>query len=125
MRQTQTDAERKLWSILRDRRLGGFKFRRQHPVDRYILDFYCAERRLAVEADGGQHRDSQAQKCDAERARRLIDLGVRVVRFADDEVLKFPDAVAEGIYQFLIEPIQPSPRPSPGVPGEGDEMGAA
>ncbi|MGA8221784.1 MAG: DUF559 domain-containing protein, partial [Candidatus Acidiferrales bacterium] len=65
MRQTQTDAERKLWSILRDRRLGGFKFRRQHPVDRYILDFYCAERRLAVEADGGQHRDSQAQKCDA------------------------------------------------------------
>jgi len=94
-------------------------------MDRYILDFYCAEHRLAVEADGGQHGDSKAVTYDVERTDRLNNLGVRVVRFPDDEVLKFPDEVAEAIYRHLTEPILPSPQPSPGVPGEGEEMGIA
>lgn len=55
MRAESTDAERKLWHILRDRKLGGFKFRRQHPVAGYIVDFFCLEAGVVVEADGGQH----------------------------------------------------------------------
>jgi len=55
LRQTMTDAERRLWSVLRGRQLRGWKFRRQHPVGSYILDFACLEKYVAIEADGGQH----------------------------------------------------------------------
>jgi very-short-patch-repair endonuclease len=119
MRRAQTDAERKLWSILRDRQLGGFKFRRQFPVDQFILDFYCAEGRLAVEADGGQHCDAPAQENDARRTKRLADFGIEVLRIPDDEILRFPDAVADMIYGRLNRSEGPSPQPSPRVPGEG------
>jgi very-short-patch-repair endonuclease len=67
MRHEQTDAEKRLWWILRDRRLGEFKFRRQVPVGPYILDFYCHEGKLAVEADGGQHSEPQTASYDARR----------------------------------------------------------
>ena len=121
MRVAKTDAERRLWAVLRSRRLDGYKFRRQHPIAGYILDFFCVGERLAVEADGGQHLDEEAVADDARRTRKLQDLGIRVLRFSDREVLKNPHGVADAIYEALLsKETGPSPRPSPGVPGEGD-----
>ena len=120
LRREATDAERKLWRILRDRQLAGFKFRRQVPVAGYVLDFYCMKAGLVVEADGGQHHDPGTARRDEMRSARLAQLGIRVIRFPDDVVLKFPEAVAEAIYVALTGDVQgPSPLPSPGVPGEG------
>ncbi|HUB25109.1 MAG TPA: endonuclease domain-containing protein, partial [Tepidisphaeraceae bacterium] len=88
MRTTQTDAETRMWSLLRSRQLSGFKFRRQHPVEGYILDFYCVRLRVAVELDGGQHGDPDPKAYDERRTRRLNELGIRVLRFWDNDVLK-------------------------------------
>jgi type I restriction enzyme M protein len=101
MRRECTDAERKLWNILRDRQLAEFKFRRQYPVAGYILDFYCVRCRLAVEADGGQHNDVEQREYDERRSGVLAGIGVTVLRFADDQILKHPDAVAGAIYNEI------------------------
>ena len=94
MRAAPTDAERRLWQLLRGHRLGGLKFRRQVPLDGIILDFVCFEARLVVEVDGGQHADSAA---DALRDRRLAGLGFRVLRFWNNDVLQNPAGVATAI----------------------------
>ncbi|MGE5611598.1 MAG: endonuclease domain-containing protein [Bacillota bacterium] len=101
MRREGTDAEGKLWAILRDRRLVGYKFRRQVPVAGYIVDFYCVKAGLVIELDGGQHSEATHRAYDAERTRRLKELGIEVMRFWDHEVLKDPEAVAEMIYRKL------------------------
>ncbi|CAA6603649.1 conserved hypothetical protein [Rhodospirillaceae bacterium LM-1] len=98
LRQAMTDAERRLWSILRGRNLGGFKFRRQHPCGSYVLDFACIERMLAVEADGGQHADSEA---DLRRTKWLESQGWRVMRFWNNDILANTDGVAAVILQEL------------------------
>ncbi len=95
LRVAMTDAERKLWSALRDRQIDGLKFRRQHPIGPYVLDFLCEERRLAVELDGGQHT---AEK-DAARTAWLADHGVRVIRFWNNDVLTNLPGVVEMIRQ--------------------------
>ncbi|MCX5666699.1 MAG: endonuclease domain-containing protein, partial [Candidatus Omnitrophica bacterium] len=81
LRKDQTDAERVLWSILRNRQLSGVKFRRQFPVGRYILDFYSPEYNLGIEADGGQHYEDKGRSEDALRTRELAKYGVEIVRF--------------------------------------------
>jgi very-short-patch-repair endonuclease len=96
------------------------------PMAGYILDFYCVTAKLAVELDGGQHSDPAAKEYDHKRTQTLCECGVEVLRFPDDELLKYSDAVAEAIYDRLISRM-PSPAqspaatalPSPGVPGEG------
>jgi very-short-patch-repair endonuclease len=107
-----------MWNILRLKRLSGYRFRRQRPIAGYIVDFYCASNRVAIELDGGQHTDEAQAEYDRIRTSRLHKLGVRVLRFADNDVLKSRDAVAEEILRQL-EAVQPPPQPSPGVPGEG------
>ena len=77
LRRALTPAELKLWTHVRGRRLGGFKFARQEPIDRYYVDFVCRERRLIIELDGGQHADSPE---DRHRDRALRVLGYRVIR---------------------------------------------
>ncbi len=101
LRKEQTDAERLMWSLLRDRRLAGFKFRRQHPVERYILDFYCHEARLAVELDGGQHNEPDARARDEQRASFLEARGIRVLRFWNNDVLNNTEGVLQAIYDAL------------------------
>src|SRR4051812_16265240 len=86
LRHGATDAEALLWHELRNRQLGGFKFRRQHPCGPYIVDFYCAERKLAIELDGGQHYAPAAQAYDARRSRYLRRHGIEVLRFQTDLV---------------------------------------
>jgi len=108
-----------MWSILRSRKLSGYKFRRQYPIGEFIVDFYCVKERLAIELDGEQHADDEDLKYDAKRTQRLNELGVRVLRFWDHDVLKDTDLVAENIWRTLTSSSEPSPQPSPGVPGEG------
>jgi very-short-patch-repair endonuclease len=84
LRREQTAAEARLWEQLRDHRLDGFKFRRQHPLGRFIADFYCPERRLIVEIDGEVHRD-QADY-DEVRTAALEAMGYVVVRWSNEQV---------------------------------------
>jgi very-short-patch-repair endonuclease len=118
MRSQSTDSEAKLWSILRSRLLAGYKFRRQYPLAGFIVDFYCIKHRLAVELDGGQHNDMPNKTYDEKRTAKLRELGVKVIRFWDPDVLKHPGSVAAEILRHLSKK-EPSPQPSPGVPGEG------
>ncbi len=108
LRRHSTDAEQKLWSLLRGGQLAGFRFRRQHPVGGYIVDFICLKANLVVELDGGQHRDPAGAAYDAKRTRRLEQLNLRVLRVTDDEMLKHPDAVATAIFRELTA-SPPSP----------------
>ena len=85
LRRRETDAERRLWADLRDRRLGGWRWRRQVPVGPFIVDFLCAEARLVVELDGGQHADRVAY--DSRRTAYLSGLGLNVIRFWNSQVL--------------------------------------
>jgi very-short-patch-repair endonuclease len=112
LRRRQTDAEWKLWQILRAGRLRGWKFRRQQPIGRYIVDFVCFEKRLVIELDGGQHQDRAGE--DRERDDWLAAKGFEVLRFWNNDVMQNLEGVVERINQEL----SPSPRPSP-IEGEG------
>jgi very-short-patch-repair endonuclease len=98
LRRDSTDAERTLWLQLRDRRLEGWKFRRQVSIDPYIVDFLCLDAKLVIEVDGGQHDENRAK--DEVRTRFLEGFGLRVIRFWNNEVLGNLEGVLEGI---LIE----------------------
>jgi very-short-patch-repair endonuclease len=98
LRTRMTDAERRLWSLLRGRRLAGYKFRRQHPLGPFILDFACFNHQLAVEADGGQHADSDD---DQRRTRWIEAQSWRVLRFWNNEILTNPSGVTETIVRAL------------------------
>lgn len=97
LRREATPAEHRLWSVLRRRGLDGWRFRRQHPVDDYILDFYCPGARLAVEIDGRQHASEEALRYDDERTRGLAARGIRVLRFTNDDVVQRPAFVVDQI----------------------------
>lgn len=111
LRRQQTDAERHLWYYLRDRRLRGYKFRRQHLIDRYIVDFACLEVGLIVELDGGQHAE-ETRAYDSARTKTLESCGFCVLRFWNDQVFKETDAVLEGILRYL-ESCTPSQSRTP------------
>jgi len=102
LRRNQTDAERKFWSVLRNRQLSGVKFRRQFSIGSYILDFYSPECKLAIEADGGQHYyDDPGKKRDELRAKELSDLGVQILRFSDRDILNDLEGVCCAIQEAL------------------------
>lgn len=92
-----------MWSRLRARQLTGIKFRRQHPIGPYVLDFYCAEAHLAVEVDGSQHLESIAINQDQARTKFLENKSIKVIRFWNHEVLENLDAVLESIIFTLDE----------------------
>jgi primosomal protein N' (replication factor Y) len=107
LRREMTDAERRLWFFLRDRRLCTAKFRRQHPIGPYTADFACVERRLVVELDGGQHAGGDG---DARRTRCLERAGYRILRFWDNDALTRTDDVL-GIILQALDADAPSPQP--------------
>jgi very-short-patch-repair endonuclease len=111
LRENQTDVEVKLWSRLRDRQVGGAKFRRQHPIGPYIGDFCCVEQALIVELDGGQHADQSS--ADQQRTKLMKDLGYRVLRFWNNEVFSNLEGVLDRISESLASP-HPSPLPQAG-----------
>jgi very-short-patch-repair endonuclease len=112
LRSTTTDAEQKLWHHLRAARLNGLKFRRQHPIPPYIVDFYCEAMKLVVELDGSQHNED----VDATRTRFLESRGLKILRYWDNEVLRDTEAVLEAIWNAVdIRTLAPTPLPR----GEG------
>jgi type I restriction enzyme M protein len=113
MRKLPTEAEKKLWEVLRRHKLDGLYFRRQRPVGIFILDFYCEERRLAIEVDGGVHADSQQRRYDKFRTEFLAERGIRILRFRNKDVLEDLDWVLAEINKQALS-LGPSP-----VPGEG------
>ncbi|OGL65879.1 hypothetical protein A3B21_02245 [Candidatus Uhrbacteria bacterium RIFCSPLOWO2_01_FULL_47_24] len=99
LRHNATDAENKLWYFIRNRQLGGYKFRRQHPVGPYTTDFCCEEMCMIVEIDGSQH--GARVKKDATRTRYLENHGYRVIRFGADTAVRETEVVLETILTEL------------------------
>jgi very-short-patch-repair endonuclease len=117
LRGNATEAERIMWRLLRDRRFGGVKFRRQVPIGPFIADFASIEHRLVVELDGGQHADSQT---DVRRDRFLEAHGWRVVRFWNNEVMTNREGVLEVIHDALCTGPHPAAaRPPSPASGRG------
>jgi ATP-dependent DNA helicase RecQ len=111
LRFNATYPEQRLWSILCRRQLGGLKFRRQHPIEPYIIDFYCPSAKLAVELDGESH--DGRHEYDAKREDFLRRLEIKIVRVLNDEVLNNLDGVAHFILQEAGQlSTEPSPNPS-------------
>src|SRR5262249_42939060 len=102
-------AEFTLWTGIRGRQLGGFKFVRQHPINRYYVDFVCRERRLIIELDGGRHAEPPE---DNERDKALCALGYRVIRIWNNDVLENLDGV------LRVQPQKAAPTPAP-LPASG------
>lgn len=101
LRKDQTDAESVLWKLLRNRQLLGYKFRRQHTFPPYILDFYCVDKKLVIELDGGQHLEREVY--DKQRTEFLEAHGIKVLRFWNDEILKQPADVLIKIERALMK----------------------
>lgn len=116
LRTGMTDAERRLWSRLRGEQLG-VKFRRQHPIGTYVLDFVCLDQKLAIEVDGSQHLDQQPY--DERRTAWLEGHGWSVLRFWANEVLSDTDAVVSCIIQRLQ--LVAAMAPTPTLPQRGRE----
>ena len=107
-----TEAERLLWKVLRGKQLNGNRFRRQHPVVPYILDFACAELKLAIEIDGGQHQDREIY--DNNRTDFLQLSGWQILRFWNDEVFKNLEGVLSNISAAITQHPHPNPPPEKG-----------
>jgi very-short-patch-repair endonuclease len=111
LRETETWAERLMWRWLRDRRFTGYKFRRQHPLGDYTLDFFCKEADLAIELDGCQHGFPEQQRHDAERERFLQTRGIKTLRFWNSHLRQN----APGIRDLIFHELQArAPHPLPG-----------
>jgi very-short-patch-repair endonuclease len=103
MRKNPTGAERAMWKILRKFRQSGFPFRRQHPIEFYIADFYCHNLRLVIEVDGEIHTEKEIQSHDEGRTGELERFGIKVLRFTNSQILNNSDLVDEKINATIKE----------------------
>lgn len=104
LRQVETETEKIMWESLRGRRLNGLKFRRQHPYEHYVLDFFCVEHQLVVELDGSVHDVLDQAAYDEDRTRFLNEHGLRVIRFRNEEVKKNLPSVLRRIVEETTIP---------------------
>jgi type I restriction enzyme R subunit len=105
LRARQTPAESLLWQLLRSRRLMGFKFRRQHQFGDYIVDFYCHEAGLVIECDGSIHDQNEQWHHDQNRDAYMIEQGLRILRFTNDQILANTHHVLMEICKYLPSPF--------------------
>ena len=105
LRKSMTEAERLLWNKLRNSRLNGYKFRRQHPIYRFIADFYCHEARLIVEIDGEIHNEARNKEHDDGRTFELQELDTRVIRFTNQEIFNSIDMVLNTIHSAIEQSL--------------------
>jgi very-short-patch-repair endonuclease len=103
LRKSATIPERILWDSLRGRRLNGWKFRRQHPIGQFVVDFFCREKCVAVELDGEVHSKIEVAGHDAERDKFLRLQGVKILRFTNNQVLEDLPRVLEAILKIMEE----------------------
>jgi very-short-patch-repair endonuclease len=111
LRRNQTEAEKALWAYLRNKQFYGMKFFRQYSIGPYILDFYCPNMKLAIELDGGQHNQCESREYDVVRSEFLKGLGIKVMRFWNNEVLLDMESVLSELrlkVTLLITPPSPS-----------------
>jgi very-short-patch-repair endonuclease len=101
LRSAETSAEAKLWQALRNRKLSRWKFRRQHPIDRFVVDFVCLDAKLVIEVDGATHSTLIELRRDAERTRMLEAFGFHVIRFTNGELFENSAGVLETILAEL------------------------
>jgi type I site-specific restriction-modification system R (restriction) subunit/very-short-patch-repair endonuclease len=122
LRKKQTPAEEFFWQIVRNRKFIGLKFRRQHQIGQYIVDFYCDEKRLAVELDGGVHQIPEQKEKDKSKDEYLKSLGINIVRFKNEEILDRINETLKKLFELVLPP--PSlPLPMGEGRGEGDRKG--
>ena len=100
LRENLTEIEKVVWELLRNRPLG-FKFRRQHPVHTYILDFYCHEKRLSIEVDGNYHTEKDQKEKDLERTKYLNHIGITEIRFSNEQISNHFEKVELEIKKML------------------------
>jgi very-short-patch-repair endonuclease len=117
MRKNATEAEIILWKCLRKFRSEGFIFRRQHPIDIFIADFYCHRLKLVIEVDGGVHLNEEAQQYDDGRTGELERFGITVIRFTNNQVFNNRDFVLKQIQDIIND------QSSPALLGAGDRRG--
>ena len=111
LRKKVTEPERILWRHLRNRNFAGYKFRRQHPLDCYVLDFYCPAAKLAIELDGGGHNYRAGQIRDRARSELLARRGITVLRFWNHQVRQELDSVLQAIWFALQKRHESKPSP--------------
>ena len=105
LRKNQTDAEQKLWNILRNKRMDGHKFFRQYGIGPYIADFYCPLLKVVIEVDGGQHFSEEGKVYDRQREKFFQGLDIRVIRFNNLDILKN----IEGVFDYIQKELPPTP----------------
>jgi len=103
LRNHLTSAEATLWRELKGKKLYGLKFRRQHSIENYIVDFYCASHKLIIELDGQIHDNSENELCDAKRDKRLEELGFQVLRFENSIVFNHPETIFEEVKRHIVK----------------------
>ncbi len=113
LRKSMSEAEWKLWHELRKRQVGGHRFRRQHPIGPYVVDFVCLEHRFVVEVDGGQHSEPEQVEHDTRRTEWLAREGYRVFRVWNAEVFNNLDGVVATIWAELNGSLSNSPETPP------------
>src|SRR5436190_19330627 len=139
LRKQPTWAEKLVWRWLRARRFSGYKFRRQHPVGKYSLDFFCEEARLSIELDGGQHGFPEQQKHDELRTGHLATLGIKELRFWNSQLRRNRESIRDQIFRELqtraphplpnytrpLSSLESSPSPLIPLPQERESVGPA
>jgi very-short-patch-repair endonuclease len=116
LRSNMTGPEARLWSRLRARQLQGLKFRRQHGIGPYIVDFYCPEQSFVIEVDGDSHADADQIMKDKQREAYMQSLGLRIIRYINDDIVKNLDGVLEDLVERLSSR---STSPHPSLPRRG------
>ncbi|HAQ37227.1 MAG TPA: hypothetical protein DCX89_09280 [Saprospirales bacterium] len=101
LRSRMTPPEKELWEVLKNKKLGGYKFRRQHPILKFILDFYCHEAKLGIELDGNIHEIPGQEIYDKERTEVLNEFGITIIRFQNDDILNDIERVKLDILKEL------------------------
>ena len=103
LRNNMTDAEKQLWSRLRNKQILGLQFYRQKPILNFIVDFYCPSANLVIECDGSQHYTDEGLEADRVRDEALAQLGLKVLRFDNGQVIGEIDGVVEAIYLYCLK----------------------
>ena len=98
LRHSRTSSEKFLWQIIRNRKITGLKFRRQHPLGKFVADFYCHEAKLVIELDGGIHEKPEVKTYDKDRQETIEQLGLKVLRFTNDDIFNNLETV---IYKII------------------------
>lgn len=112
LRKASTPAEKLLWKMIRNRKMLGLKFRRQHPLKYFVADFYCHEALLVLEVDGSIHELEEIKQYDKEREEMIMELGLTVLRFTNEEVFTEPEKIELEVEKHLQKnSVYPSPQP--------------